>query len=207
MARAVVEQILEHGTVRRGLFGAAAQDLTPELADALGTDARRGAVISSVEAYSAAERAGLRPGDLVLALDGEPVSSAADLRTRIGLLRAGSLVELTVQRKGRQLTLKGEVEDPFADFVHGEELHPALEGALLGERDSVSRHGRRRVVQVGPLRPGSPAWLAGLREGDLLLAANGYEVDSLNALGAALRAGFDSLRVLREGQLLLLARG
>jgi Do/DeqQ family serine protease len=206
MARAVIEQILEHGTVRRGLFGAAAQDLTPELAEALGTDETRGAVISNVESGSAAERAGLKPGDLVLALDGKPVSSSADLRTRIGLLRAGSELRLSVLRQGRRLTLTGEVEDPFADFVHGEELHPQLEGALLGERIRVSMHGRRRVVQVGPLRPGSPAWLAGLREGDLLLGANGYEVGSLDTLGRALQAGIDRLRVVRDGQLLLLAR-
>ncbi len=206
MARAVIDQILEHGTVRRGLFGATAQDLTPELAEALGTDELRGAVISSVEPDSAAARAGLRPGDLVLALDGRPVRSSAELRTRIGLLRAGSRLELTVLRHGRRLAIEGEVEDPFADFVHGEQVHPALEGALLGERESRSRRGRRQLVQVGPLRPGSPAWLAGLREGDLLLGANGYEIDSLDRLSAALRAGIDSLQVLREGQLLLLAR-
>jgi Do/DeqQ family serine protease len=206
MARIVAEQILEHGTMRRGLFGAVAQDLTPELADALGTDERRGAVISSVESDSAAERAGLTPGDLVLTMDGEPVSSAADLRTRIGLLRAGSGLRLEVLRQGRRIELAGEVEDPFADFVHGEALHPQLEGTLLGERIRVSSRGRHRVVQVGPLRPGSPAWLAGLREGDLLLGANGYEVGSLDALRQVLRRGIDSLRVLRDGQLLLLAR-
>jgi Do/DeqQ family serine protease len=206
MARAVIEQILEHGAVRRGLFGATAQDLTPELADALATDVRRGAVIASVEPGSAAERAGLKPGDVVLALDGKPVSSSADLRTRIGLLRAGSPLTLTVLRKGERLRIAAEVEDPFADFVHGEALHPQLEGALLGERIRVSVHGRRRVVQVGPLRPGSPAWLAGLREGDLMLGANGYDIGSLDELRRALRAGIEQLRVVRDGQLLLLAR-
>ncbi|WP_082674690.1 DegQ family serine endoprotease [Thiohalocapsa sp. ML1] len=206
MARAVIEQILEHGTVRRGLFGAAAQDLTPELADALGTDVRHGAVISSVEPDSAAARAGLLPGDLVLALDGKPVSSSADLRTRMGLLRAGSGLALTVLRKGRRLSLNAEIEDPFADFVHGEDVHPALDGALLGERVRVSVHARRRVVQVGPLRPGSAAWLAGLREGDVLLGANGYEIGSLDALRQALRTGIDSFQVIRDGQVLLLAR-
>ncbi|WP_296921785.1 DegQ family serine endoprotease [Thiohalocapsa sp.] len=206
MARSVIDQILEYGSVRRGLFGAAAQDLTPELADAMGTPERRGAVISSVEPDSAAEHAGLRPGDLVLALDGQPVSSASGLRTRIGLVRAGSAVQLTVLRKGQKLTLKGKVEDPYADFVHGEQINPALEGALIGERQSVSRHGHQRVVQVGPLRPGSPAWLAGLREDDLILGANGYEIHSLGNLRQALRSGIDSLQVLRDDQLLLLAR-
>jgi Do/DeqQ family serine protease len=206
MARTVIEQILAHGAMRRGLFGATAQDLTPEMADALGAPVRRGAVIANVEPDSAAARAGLRPGDLILELDGKPVASASDLRTRIGLLRAGSPLGLTVLRQGERLQLRAEVEDPFADFVHGESVHPQLEGALLGERVRVSAHSRRRVVQVGPLRPGSPAWLAGLREGDLLLGANAHEIGSVDQLRQALRPGLEQLRVLRDGQLLLLAR-
>ncbi len=206
MARLVIDQILEHGTVRRGLFGAAAQDLTPEFADALGTRERRGAVISAVEPDSAAERAGLKPGDLVLALDHRPIASSAELRTRLGLLRAGTEFELTVLRLGRRLTIQGEVEDPYADFVHGERIHPQLEGALLGEAIRVSTRGKRRVVQVGPLRPGSPAWLSGLREGDLVLGVNGYDIGSLDALRQAAGRGFERIRVLREGQLVLLAR-
>jgi Do/DeqQ family serine protease len=206
MARQVIDQILEHGTMRRGLFGAAAQDLTPELADALGTPERRGAVISSVEPDSAAERAGLKPGDLVLEMNGRAIASSAELRTRIGLVRAGSKFELTVLRHGQRLALTGEVEDPFADFIHGERVHPELEGALLGERIRVSVHGRRRVIQVGPVRPGSAAWLSGLREGDLLLGANGYDTGSLEALRQAAGRSIQRLRVLRDGQLLLLAR-
>jgi len=206
MARLVIDQILEHGTMRRGLFGAAAQDLTPAVADALGTSERRGAVISTVEPDSAAERSGLKPGDLVLALDEGPITSSAELRTRLGLMRAGSRFELTVLRLGKRLTIQGEVEDPFADFVHGERVHPQLEGALLGEAIRVSRQGKLRVVQVGPLRPGSPAWLSGLREGDLVLGVNGYDIGSLDALGQAAGRGIERIRVLREGQLLLLAR-
>jgi S1-C subfamily serine protease len=61
-------------------------------------------------------------------------------------------------------------------------------------------------VQVGPLRPGSPAWLSGLRQDDLVLGVNGYDIGSLDALRQAAGRGIERIRVLREGQLLLLAR-
>ena len=213
MVETIVAQILEFGSVRRGLFGATAQDLTPELMAAMGIDiARRGrllgAIIAGVESGSAAAGAGLRPGDIVTAVDGRSVANAADLRNRIGLLRAGSKLELEILRDGTRRKLKAEVADPFADFVHGEKLAPALEGALIGEAMVESVHRRRRVLTVGPLRPGSPAWLAGLREGDLILEANRQDVDGLEDLQRVLRtdAALYSLKVFRDGQLVLLAR-
>jgi S1-C subfamily serine protease len=208
MARVVVEQILEYGAVRRGLFGLTVQDLTPELAQALDIELFRGAVVASVEPDSAAERTGLRPGDVVTAVDDRPVRSAADLRNRIGLLRAGSAIEIDVLRGPRRHRLKGEIEDPYADFMHGEDLAPALEGALVGEALRTSRRGHAPVLMVGPLRPGSPAWLAGLREGDLIVEVNCGRVGSLSDLRQAIRAvgGIQSMRVLRDGQLILLAR-
>ncbi|MCF7990366.1 MAG: DegQ family serine endoprotease [Thiohalocapsa sp.] len=208
MVRTVVDQLLEHGSVRRGLFGAAAQDLTPELSSALDIELFRGAVISSVDPDSAAERAGLKPGDVVTAVNGRPIGNSADLRTVIGLLRAGSELQLEILRNGERKRLRGTVDDPYADFQQGEALDPVLEGALIGEVLRQSPHGRRRLVLVGPLRPGSPAWLSGLREGDLILEMNRQTVGSLTDLRRAIRGAgaIYSARVLRDGQLLLLAR-
>jgi Do/DeqQ family serine protease len=208
MALLVAEQILDYGAVRRGLFGATVQDLTPELSAALGLDLFRGAVIADVERGSAAERAGLRPGDIVTAVDGRPVRGGADLRNRVGLLRAGTAVELDVLRGDERHRLRGEIEDPYADFVHGEELAPALEGALVGEALKTTRRGHAPVVMIGPLRPASPAWEAGLREGDLIVQANGAGVGSLKDLRRALRrgGGVQHMQVLRDGQLMLLSR-
>lgn len=209
MVRTVVDQILEHGAVRRGLFGAAAQDLTPDLSAAMGIELYRGAVITTVESGSAAERAGLRPGDIITAVDGRAIGNAADLRNRIGLLSAGSSMELLILRNGKRRTLHGELADPFAEFTQGKRLSPVLEGALIGETERNTVHGRRRLVAVGPLRPGSPAWLSGLREGDLILQANRQSIGSLDDLQAALQVAgrqLYSLQVLRDGTLLLLAR-
>jgi S1-C subfamily serine protease len=208
MARIVVAQLLEHGAVRRGLFGASAQDLTPELAGALGIDLFRGAVVADVEPDSAAEEAGLRPGDIITAVDGRSVANAGDLRSRVGLLRPGTRIQLDLIRNGKQRRVEAEIDDPYADFVHGEELSPALEGALIGEAERKSNRTRTRVVVVGPLRPGSTAWQNGLREGDLIVQANRQPVAQLEDLAAALQraGGLYSAQVFREGQLLLLAR-
>ena len=208
MARTVIEQILEHGSVRRGIFGAAVQDLTPELAAALGIDVFRGAVVATVQPDSPAARAGLRPGDVITTADGHAVTGAGDLRSRIGLLPPGTEVSLQVLRDGRPRRLQAEIEDPYADFIPGESLSSDLEGALLGETERRGQRGRNRMVLVGPVRPGSTAWQNGLREGDLIIEANGQALDRLEALARAVReaGGLYRLRVLRDGRLLLLAR-
>lgn len=110
MARAVMQQLVEHGSIHRGRIGVAIQDLTPELARKLGTDRAQGAAVVQVEPGSPAARAGLKAGDVVLAVNGDEVRSATELRNRIGLTRVGSRMELAVDRAGRQQNLEVKVE-------------------------------------------------------------------------------------------------
>ncbi|HEY3911652.1 MAG TPA: Do family serine endopeptidase [Stellaceae bacterium] len=98
MARDVMDQLIRYGEVRRGRIGVAIQDLTPDLAHALGTTRTEGALIARVEPNSPAERAGLRSSDLIVAVNGAPVHGAGDLRNRIGLSPIGDEVTLTVDR-------------------------------------------------------------------------------------------------------------
>ena len=88
MVREVMDQLVRYGEVRRGRLGIAVQDLTVELGDAMGLPAHQsGAVVANVETGSAAERAGLKTGDVITSIDKTPVRSASDLRNKIGLLR------------------------------------------------------------------------------------------------------------------------
>jgi Do/DeqQ family serine protease len=205
MARAVMEQLVEHGAVRRGLFGVAIQDLTPELAAALGIERRDGAVVNAVEPDSAAAAAGLEEGDVILAINGAPVKGADDLRTRFGLLRVGAHVELEISRGGKTRRLEGRIADPYQSYVEGRRVAPALAGALLGELD---RRGGVPALPVGTVEPGSAAWNAGLREGDRLLQVNGQRVASLRDVARVLRQTGDilTLRIQRGDDLLVLAR-
>jgi Do/DeqQ family serine protease len=110
MARGVMEQIVAYGEVRRGELGIAVQDLTPELAEGLRLDVSEGAVVAEVTPGSAGARAGLEVGDVIVALDGAPLRNVADLRNRIGLLRVGDTVRLTVIRKSESLSLEAKIQ-------------------------------------------------------------------------------------------------
>jgi len=98
MARSVFEQIVEYGKVQRGRVGVQVQDVTSDIASAIGLDHPKGALIAKVEPNSPAARAGLRQGDVVMAVDGAPVRNSSDLRNRIGLVRVGEAVDLTYRR-------------------------------------------------------------------------------------------------------------
>lgn len=203
MAHAIMEQLVEYGAVRRGLFGVTVQDLDAQLANALGIQTRQGVVVTRVEPGSAADTAGLRPGDVILRLNGQPIDTATDIRNRFGLLRVGAPVELDILRNGKARRLIGTLADPYGDYVPGERLSALLGGALLGEPRE-----RLAAVAVGPVDPDSPAWKAGLREGDRILQVNGERIDSLSSLRRVLRrsGGLYSLRVKRGDELLFFSR-
>ncbi|AWU94683.1 Do family serine endopeptidase [Azospirillum ramasamyi] len=102
IVRSVMEQLREYGEVRRGRLGVAIQDLTPDLAESLNLQGDEGALIAKIERGSPADSGGLRSGDVVVAVDGRPIRSATDFRNRIGLMRVGTPVQLTVVRNGGQ---------------------------------------------------------------------------------------------------------
>ena len=110
MVRQVMDQLISYGEIKRGRIGVQIQDLTPDLAQALGTRHTQGAVIARVEPGSPAERAGLRTNDLVVAINGAPMRSGTELRNRVGLSRIGDEVELTVERGGAERTVAVRIE-------------------------------------------------------------------------------------------------
>jgi Do/DeqQ family serine protease len=114
MARQVMDQLLHYGEIKRGRIGVAIQDLTPDIAQALGTSRTQGAVIARVEPGSPAERSGLRTNDLVVAINGVPMRSGAELRNRVGLSRIGDEVALTVDRGGSERNVTVRVEQATA---------------------------------------------------------------------------------------------
>jgi serine protease DegQ len=208
MVRAILDQILEYGEVRRGLFGVTVQDLTPDLAKALGATVDSGVLISRVELGSAAEAAGLEPGDVVLSVNGRKATGAAALRTNIGLMRVGTPLELEVARQGKRILLKGAIADPYAAYVDGGRISPQLAGARVGDLIEETRRGRLLAVAVGTVDKDSPAWLAGLREGDILLQVNRERVRNLRELGLVVAHArvLASLRIRRDDRIIVLSR-
>ncbi len=109
IARTVVDQLAETGQVRRGQLGVLVRPVTPDVAASLNLDRSAGALVAEVQPGSAAAAAGLRSGDVILALNGEPVDTTSSLRSRIGLMGIGERVTLTVYRDGTRRTVEARV--------------------------------------------------------------------------------------------------
>lgn len=179
MAVAVMKQLVEYGEVRRGHIGIGIHDVTPDVAQALKLGDVRGAVVANVEPGSSAQKAELKVGDVVTAIDGRPVRSAADLRNRIGLTPAGTEVTLTVMRSGseRQIKLRVTPGANTASSVSG----TLFDGATLRKAspEEAGDAGSGGVV-VESVAKGSPAARAGLRPGDMILSINRIPMKSVD---------------------------
>ncbi len=194
MAREVMEQLVTYGEVRRGQLGVHAQDITPEIADALGIDLDQGAIITQVVRGSPAANAGIKAGDLVIAADGEPVRSATHLRNKIGLLRVGETIELTVLRDGDRHTLSAKLEEPEQLQMRGGGTVRRLSGATFAPLTEESTlFGRVEGIAVVDVERGSPAWQIGLRKRDVIVAVNRRPVHDLEDFKSAVQAGENAL--------------
>ncbi|GAB3441539.1 Do family serine endopeptidase [Massilia solisilvae] len=104
-ARMVLEQIIQHGQVVRGWIGIESQDITPELADSFGLGRQSGAIIAGVVRGGPADKAGMRPGDILLKVEGKPVANTSDMLNLIAQLQPGGKARMTVMRKNRESVL------------------------------------------------------------------------------------------------------
>jgi serine protease Do/serine protease DegQ len=190
MSNDIAEQLIRYGEVRRGQLGITIQELTPELASAFNITSGKGVVVSQVANKSPAQKAGIKPGDIVISVDGKPVTNVAELRNVIGLQRVGEKVKLIVIREGKELTLTALIEEPKRDKVEGSDINERLSGALLsaiGPGHPLA--GKIAGVEVLDIVAGSPAWHAGLRKGDIIVSANRVLVPDIKSLERAIGDG------------------
>ena len=187
IATAVMDQLAEHGEMQRGVIGVMIQDLTPDLAEALGLDIERGALVSRVEANSPAEAAGLQAGDVIVSVSGSTVEGSRDLRNAIGLVRVGEEIGIEVQRERRRIGLAVRVGDAkSAPRAPAMEVPPALEGAMLRDLERGDpAHGRIEGVIAADVEPGSRAARNGIRPGDVIVAVNRRRVRDASELASA----------------------
>jgi serine protease Do/serine protease DegQ len=177
-------QIIKYGEVRRGRFGATTQDVTPELAKAMGLRSVAGVVVVEVAAGGPAERAGLKRADVITHVNGRKVRSSADLRNQIGLTPVGEEVEISLQRQGEERTLRAKIEPLTSAGARSSQAVPELSGASVG---TLEANGQPKAVVVVRVERGSPAWNHGLRENDVIAAVNRRKVRSVQELSTALR--------------------
>jgi serine protease DegQ len=185
LARDVVRQLLNFGEVRRGTLGVETQEITAEIAQALGLKSRRGAVVTRVQSGTPAAAAGLRPGDVITALDGKAITSPQEFHNAEGLLPVGRAVSLTLLRDGAPLEVSAAVK-PRPKDLNGADLDARLAGATLSELPERFRQQGIEGVLVSEVAPNSRAALTGLRSGDLITAINRRDVADLSALQSRL---------------------
>ncbi len=196
----IKEQLLSHGAVRRGRLGAQAQDLSPQLAQAFGIPMQQGAVVTSIAPDSAADKAGLKPGDIITKINHKQVKNTNLLRNAIGLLRIGRSVTLDIIRDGNRKTLTAKIEKPIATTLDGKDLHAKLAGSILGNIDQNSPlYHRIEGVIFNQVKNGSPARAAGLRRGDIIVSANRRPISNISELMEIASRSNELLLNLRRG--------
>ena len=199
IVKVVAGQLLEYGEARRGQLGVLIANLGAEEAQALGLETATGVVVSEVMPGSAAEEAGLEPGDAIVELDGKAVVDARDLRARVGLAPIGKEVALGIVRDGDERTLTATIGGA-GDGGEGPVATRILAG--IEWRELPRRHRRHgQGVEVASVAAGSPGERAGLRAGDIVLRVNQRSVASADALRTAVGdAGVAGLLVERDGR-------
>ncbi len=191
MARQIISQLVEHGEVRRGRLGFVVQDLTPELAEAFGVARKKGVVVARVEAKSPAQKAGIRVGDVIIAVNGREVDNSAQVRNEIGLLRVGSEVEIEVLRDGKTRSLTASVGRHTIYTVSGNTLSEKLAGAKFSEAQEDPS--RRTATGIEVVQARGKAAAAGLRKGDIVISVNRERVKTIKDMKAAIKKNPEAL--------------
>ncbi len=182
MAQASVHQIIEFGEVRRGSIGINIQDITPELRAALDLErGQQGVLVAGVEEGSMAATAGIKTGDVIVAVNDRPVRASGQLRSQLGILAIGEQATLTLIRRGKERQVRVEIGAPREAAAISARLHQLLRGARFENNPAGDG------VIVAGLTSNSPAASSGLRSGDLIIGANRQVVVDITSFGRALR--------------------
>ena len=219
IVRAVYDQLKAHGRVRRGSIGAVVQSITPMLADALQLPQEAGALVADVDPEGPGGKAGLRIGDVVVALDGKTIENGRQFDVNLYRRATGTTATLDVLRGAGRLKLTVAVDerrdDPgrFEDLVTREQhFVPKLGVLAITLTDAVREDLGLASDDAGALvaaRASEAAAEYGIQPGDLIVAVNRTRVRTLDDLRGALaklpaRAAC-ALQILRQGQYFYLA--
>jgi len=205
MAKPVMDQILTHGKVVRGYLGVRIQDLTPELARAFGLKDSGGVLIGDVSSGTPAAQAGLKKGDVILQVNGQPVNASNQLRVQISQFAPGTPIKLQIWRNGgkQDVSLKlAELSEKEEKQASGETSGAALEGLQVQDLTSdISQElnlppGTHGVV-VTSVDPSSPAATAQppLNRGDVIQEINHKPINNTSDYQQAM-SGADKQPVL-----------
>lgn len=179
MMKSLVDQLIQFGEVRRGLLGITGGNVDSGLAEAMDLSVSKGAYVSQVSPDSAADKGGLKAGDVIVSLNGRPVSSFSELRAKIATLGAGAKVEIGVIREGKELDVTVTLDDSTESDVAAQDIHPAFQGATFA--DGTTEDGEAGV-EVTEVEPRSYANRLGLEQGDIIVGINRNRITNVAEL-------------------------
>jgi len=211
-----MDQIVRNGRVIRAYMGVSIQEVSPELAKAFGETEPRGALVGDVSSGSPAEKSGLQKGDIIVELNGKPITDSNQLRMSISMMAPDATANLKVLRNGseRDMAVKLGVLPTDKEQASVEIANPegALEGVSVGNvtDEAVQQLGlpaNTKGVVVTDIDPSSPVADSGLRQGDVIQEVNHQPVTNVTDFDRAVRkAGKDPLLLVnRQGSTLFIA--
>ncbi|MBO6002041.1 MAG: DegQ family serine endoprotease, partial [Mailhella sp.] len=212
LASRIIDDLRSGKKVSRGWLGVSIQDVSEDMAKALGLKESRGAIIGKVMPGEPADRAGLQAGDVITSIDGEPVGSASEATRKIAALRPGAEARVQIIRNGDEKTLRVKLGERDASRAsaspnaRGEqvELGINLRSLTPEDADQLQLPNGTKGLVVLSVTPGSRAEAAGLRSGDMIISANQKPLAKPGDLAAILRRDRDRgavmLLVNRRGE-------
>jgi|HigsolmetaAR202D_1030399.scaffolds.fasta_scaffold00949_8 serine protease Do len=207
VANDVKEQLIATGKVTRSRIGVMIQDVDAQLAESFGLDRPRGALVSSVETDGPGDKAGIKPGDVILKVDGKQIETSAEVPLLVSSKKPGEKLEIEVWRNGstKRLTARTEQLPEEGSRIAARAGEDASESKLgLAVRPLSSEEKRQAATQGSLLVEDvtGPAAEAGVQRGDIILGVNGTPVKSLQDLQAAVKKGTKVVALLieRRGQ-------
>jgi Do/DeqQ family serine protease len=207
MARSIMDQLLKYGSVKRGLLGVNIYSLTPDMAKSLNIPSTQGVLVSQVNEGSAADKAGIKAGDVITSINGQTIKSNSELRNAVGLSRVGEKLDVALIRERKPLHVTAVITELPASAatssVKGGKpadtsgIHPGLAGATLADSPDGG-------VQVRAVEPRSAADQARLHTGDRIEGANSRNVANLAELREAAKRGGTLVLTVRRGNAVVL---
>lgn len=176
MAKTLSQQLIQFGEVKRGLLGIKGMEMSADIAKAFKLNVQRGAFVSEVLPNSGSAKAGVKSGDIIVSLNDKPLSSFAELRSRIATTEPGANVKLGLIREGKPLTVEVTLDKSTSSSASAEQISPALQGATLS--DGQLKNGTKGIT-VTTVEKSSPAAQAGLHQDDVIVGVNRTRVQSI----------------------------